>query len=293
LSNSVSVTVRIDKTPPNPPTANVTPAPNLAGWNNSTPVTVTFTDNGDAGTVQSGVATCTGPTTLSDETAGTVVSGTCTDVAGNISVATSVTVKIDKTAPVITITIPPDGGVYLLNQVVLADWEATDALSGVATTTATKEPGEAIDTATVGSKTFEVTATDKAGNEASLTVNYKVEYKFGGFLPPVVIEGKGLGLFKLGSTIPVKFQLFDAAGEPVSTAVAMIYLLKTSDGVTGTEVEGASTSAATTGNLFRYDPTGQLYIFNLATKPLSVGTWQIRVHLNDDTDHTVEIGIKK
>src|SRR6185437_1363422 len=92
--------IQIDTTPPNPPTGAVNPAPNPAGWNNA-PATVSFTSNGDAGAVagQSGVVSCTAPTTVSSDTPGTVVSGTCTDAAGNTSTAATVTVKLDTTAP--------------------------------------------------------------------------------------------------------------------------------------------------------------------------------------------------
>jgi hypothetical protein len=93
--------INIDKTAPNPPTAARTPAANLAGWNNAD-VTVSFTSNGDTGAVQSGVETCTTSSSLTAETNGTDVNGTCTDIAGNVSSAAMVSVKIDKTKPLIT-----------------------------------------------------------------------------------------------------------------------------------------------------------------------------------------------
>ena len=93
--------ISIDKTPPNPPTAVRAPAANVNGWNN-TDVAVTFSDNGDAGTIKSGIESCTTGSGLTAETSGTDVSGTCTDKAGNTSAIAKVTVKIDKTKPVIT-----------------------------------------------------------------------------------------------------------------------------------------------------------------------------------------------
>ncbi len=93
--------ISIDKTPPNAPTAVRAPAANANGWNN-TDVAVSFSDNGDAGTVKSGIETCTTGSSLTAETSGTDVSGTCTDKAGNTSAIAKVTVKIDKTKPVIT-----------------------------------------------------------------------------------------------------------------------------------------------------------------------------------------------
>ena len=93
--------ISIDKTPPNPPTAVRAPAANVNGWNN-TDVAVTFSDNGDAGTIKSGIESCTTGSGLTAETSGTDVSGTCTDKAGNTSAIAKVTVKIDKTKPAIT-----------------------------------------------------------------------------------------------------------------------------------------------------------------------------------------------
>jgi len=300
ISAPTTVTVKIDKTPPNPPTANVSPTPNLAGWNNSTPVTVTFTGNGDVGTVQSGVTGCTSPATLTDETLGTPVSGTCTDVAGNISAPTTVTVKIDKTPPVVTITLPAPITV-LLNQAginAIAIWSATDILSGVAEPT-TGTITQSLETGTVGTRTVDFTAPsgtamDNAGNQSvavTETYTYYIHYAFGGISPPVNADGSSI--FKFGSTIPVKFQLTDAAGNFVTNAVAKLYLIKINNGVSGTDIEAASTSAATTGNLFRYNLTDNQYIFNLATKPLSIGTWQIKIELDDGTSKYVNISLRK
>ena len=92
--------------------------------------------------------------------------------------------------------------------------------------------------------------------------------------------------------MPVKFRLTDANGSPVTGAVARIYVAKISEGIAGTEMEANSTSAATTGNLFRYDSTANQYIFNLGTKSLSTGTWQIRIELDDGTSKYVTIGLK-
>ncbi len=88
-------TVKIDRTPPSAPAFAITPVPNGAGWNNSLPVTVIFsgTDTG------SGIAGCSVPPSITVETAGTIVSGTCTDLAGNTGPATFVTVKVDVHSP--------------------------------------------------------------------------------------------------------------------------------------------------------------------------------------------------
>ncbi|HWR26587.1 MAG TPA: PxKF domain-containing protein, partial [candidate division Zixibacteria bacterium] len=111
-----------------------------------------------------------------------------------------------------------------------------------------------------------------------------------GFLQP--INGDGSSIFKLKSTIPVKFQKWDENGNFITDAVAKIYLSKITDTVLGSEIEAISTSEETTGNLFRYDSTDNQYIFNLGTKKLSTGTWQIRIEFNDGTDKVVKVSLK-
>jgi hypothetical protein len=305
LSNSVSVTIKIDKTPPVITAGEPTGTPGNDDWWVSD-VTVPFsaTDNlsgfAPAGALDTPM---TSKPTSGEGLALTVTSDGISDRAGNAALVIQAgPFKVDKTAPEITINAPVEGALYLLNEEVFADWSATDPVSGVASDSATLN-GTTIAkggllTGSVGAKTFIVTATNGAGLTAPKTVSYKVQYDFGGFLPPVSLDGRSL--FKLGSTIPVKFQLFDAAGNPVSTAVATIKVAKMSGATAGTEVEAVSTSAATSGNVFRYDSTGQLYIFNLSTKSLPapaggtvVGTWRINVYLDDGTTQTVDIGIKK
>ena len=114
-------------------------------------------------------------------------------------------------------------------------------------------------------------------------------YDFGGILRPIKADGSSA--FKQGSTVPVKFQLRDADGNIVTNAEACIFVTKVSNGNIG-EMEAISTAAASTGNLFRYDPDSEQYIFNLATKSLSTGTWEIRIKLDDGTSKYVIIGLK-
>jgi hypothetical protein len=113
-------------------------------------------------------------------------------------------------------------------------------------------------------------------------------YEYSGLLQP--INSDGSSIFKLKSTVPVKFQLKDDLGNFVSNAVAKIYLSKISSGILGTELEAISTSAATEGNVFRCSQNQ--YIFNLNTKSLSVGTWQIRIGLDDGTSKYGIISLK-
>lgn len=214
------------------------------------------------------------------------------DNNGNVEPIKSETVKVDKTMPEIVIASPADGSPYLFNQSVIAEWSVTDELSGIASSSGTADSGSAVDTSVVGIHNFIVSAADNAGNSASQTVAYQIVYAFPDpdfFLPPVRSDR----VFKLGSTVPVKFQLADANGAYVSTAAATIALQQYSgEEPLGDPLVAASTSGADTGNIFRYESIDNQYIFNLSTNSFSKGTWQIRVSLDDGTIKTVFIGLK-
>jgi hypothetical protein len=122
-----------------------------------------------------------------------------------------------------------------------------------------------------------------------------VNYSWSGVLQPVNADGSSI--FNLGRTISVKFKLTGlCAGN--ATLTAKIFLTKISDAVLGTEIEATATSAADTNNTFRYEATSDQYIYNLSTKSLSGGTWQIRIaqyqgNTELATIGTVNISLKK
>jgi Tol biopolymer transport system component len=88
----------------------------------------------------------------------------------------SVSFGIDRTPPDVTLTTPADATEYFINTSVLADYGATDALSGVATLAGDVPLGQGVDTAATGDHTFSVTATDVAGNSATVSNSYEVSY---------------------------------------------------------------------------------------------------------------------
>lgn len=210
-----------------------------------------------------------------------------TDSSGNVQSALStVAVSVDNTPPDITVTGITKDVAYVVGGVPAAGYTVTDNLSGVASHNATLTGGNSKG---VGTLVYTVSATDKAGNSRTVDTTYFVKYNSGGFLAPLNL-GKP---FKLGSTIPVKFQLTDAAGKYISSATATISLQKYSgEEPVGDPIDAISTNGADSGNNFRYSSTDNLYIFNLDTKGLSVGTWQIRVTLDDGTVQSGSISLK-
>lgn len=113
---------------------------------------------------------------------------------------------------------------------------------------------------------------------------------FSNFLSPLKTDGSGI--YKLGRTLPVKFELTDHNDYPVSTAVAKLFTARISDGIVGTDEVPLSTSAADTDNLFRYDVVTNQYIYNLSTDVLDLGTWQLKASLDDGKEYVVTISVK-
>ncbi len=109
---------------------------------------------------------------------------------------------------------------------------------------------------------------------------YSSTYGWSGFLQP--INSDGSSIFKLGRTVPVKFQLAGASAG-ITNLQAKLYVSKISNNVEGSDLEAISTSAADSGNTFRYDPASNQYIFNLGTQNLSAGTYRLKIYVDGDT----------
>jgi Ca2+-binding RTX toxin-like protein len=99
--------------------------------------------------------------------------------SNNVSVLLNTidTTPPDTTAPSITLSTPSNGATYNLNQTVTANYSCQDEAggSGVASCQGTVPNGSPVDTATSGTKTFTVSASDNAGNISSpVTHTYTV-----------------------------------------------------------------------------------------------------------------------
>jgi hypothetical protein len=157
-----------DTTPP-VITSTVTGNQGNNGWyiGNAT-LTWTVTDPESTGIRTRGC----GSVTQTTDTAGKTY--TCSARSRGGTSQQSVTIKRDATPPTVTITQPASGATYNLNQSVTANFACSDATAGIATCTGTASNGSAIDTASTGTKSFTVTAIDKAGNMKTATATYTV-----------------------------------------------------------------------------------------------------------------------
>jgi hypothetical protein len=123
-----------------------------------------------------------------------------------------------------------------------------------------------------GSKTVTVNAQDDdLGSATAVTTSYTVNNIPSDILQPINYTGSR-SAFKGGSTIPVKIQVADCNGNSVGTLSpnVAVYKVNVPPDPDGTTSEAVSTVPPTSGTTMRYDATGAQYIYNLATRGLTV-----------------------
>ena len=218
----------------------------------------------------------------------TVVQCSAEDAAGNVGSQTFDVIVRDTTAPELDVSD---------NIAVTAT-----SLQGAAVALPAATASDIVDTAVsaacdipsgtvfpLGTTNVNCSAMDTSGNSATKSFTVSVTYDWGGARPP--INADGTSVFRLGSTVPVKFQLSGASAN-IADATAKLFHTKQGGSAAG-ELEAVSTSAADSGNVFRYDAASGQYIFNLSTKPLSDGWWLLRIDLGDGVQRTVRIGLRR
>jgi hypothetical protein len=135
-----------------------------------------------------------------------------------------------------------------------------------------------------------------AGNSnytaASKTKTVGVLYRWDGFLQPIndtAHQGGFESFFKLGSTVPAKFQLKKADGTVVQAGTLPTFSRSTAPVSCDTQIapELLDSEVAFTGSTFRWD-SGQ-YIYNWSTKGLKAGEYRIFATLDDGSKQYVDI----
>ena len=109
------------------------------------------------------------------------------------------------------------------------------------------------------------------------------------------INADGSSNFKQGSTVPAKFRVCDANGNSIGTAgvVTSFRLVQTINGTNSPTVD-ESVDSTTPDTAFRWDPTGQQWIFNISTKSLSTHTTYVyAITLNDKSTISFQYGLPK
>lgn len=262
-----SVTIRRDATPPTGVAVAAGRAPDAGEWYNA-PFTATWTGT-DA---TSGVAGCTATTYSGPDTGAGSMHGTCTDAAGNTSAAVEFTFLYDATPPVIAIATPAVGADYFLDQHVAAAYTCTDAMSGAATCTGPVPSGMSVETGSFGSHEFAVTATDQAGNTATLSRSYTVSWAFDGFRAPVV-NLPGVNRARAGQQVAMKWGVVDADGRRLEDAAHRFQVGWSAPFACGGGSGGSDiTSSETAGHSgLRWDAESGQYVFVAASSRADAG----------------------
>ena len=292
-----SVTIKLDRTAP---TIAGSITGGTLGSNNwyTSPVKVHFVcadrlaGNGSAGSGIPATA-CPDDVTLSGNGGGQSVTRTVTDRAGNTGSVTVGGIAIEQELPTITSVSVQDGAIYN-GQPATPTCTAGDDVSGVSSCAVVVSALPA-----TGDYTFTATARDRAGNTATVSGRYHVNlYKFSGFLQPIndpsIQPGAPTSVVKAGSTLPVKFQLRDGAGNLIQARTAPQWLVPVRGGLTTAAVnESTGADPGTADGTFRWDATAQQYIYNWQTKGLLASyTYKIGVRLDDGQAFFVTIGLK-
>ncbi|GAO01525.1 PxKF domain-containing protein [Anaeromyxobacter sp. PSR-1] len=119
-------------------------------------------------------------------------------------------------------------------------------------------------------------ATDAAGNVGTGSFRVNVSFSWSGVLPP--LRRDAIAMLRLGSTIPVKFQLTGASAR-IADLAASAFISAHADG-------GSMTMKLATG-AFRYDPDAMQYVLQLATQRLGSGTFDLHVVMPDGVSRVV------
>ncbi|MCI0537298.1 MAG: PxKF domain-containing protein [Verrucomicrobiales bacterium] len=96
----------------------------------------------------------------------------------------------------------------------------------------------------------------------------------------------------LALTGPEGTSIFAGLSADITDLGATLSYMMINAGVPGPVNEASSTSAATTGNLFRYDLETGDYIYNWNTKGLSAGLYELQLDLGDGLTRTVTVGLR-
>jgi hypothetical protein len=188
---------------------------------------------------------------------------------------------LDTAPPSIRFAAPADGATYKLRQAVNANYSCSDLGSGIASCIAPVASGAAFDTASVGIKTFTVTARDRAGNVMAITHTYAVIFDYTGFFSPIS-NPPTLNLVKAGSPVIESFSLAGnqglgiiASGYPKVQAISCTTLATSGSATSMPAVLHYGTAAFPTR-----------YYLGWSSEKAWAGTCRVvTIRLNDGTDH--------
>lgn len=252
------------------------------------PVQATFT----ATDAFSGPSSQTGTTTSTTDGAAVVLdSPAFSDGAGNTTDAgdaQSPAFKIDTATPYdISFVGGPaaDSSPYFGDVPAAPTCVGSDDTSGMASCVVTGH------SSSVGPHVMTATATDKAGNQASVTRNYTVKaWETGGFYRPVDMGGV-LNRVKGGSTVPLKFELFAGTKEFTDVSAVQSFTYR-AVGCEATAPLDDVEVITTGGTSLRYDTTGGQFVQNWKV-PTTLGCYRTTMTAADGSTIQADFKVTK
>jgi hypothetical protein len=227
---SSSVMIKLDKTPPTALLAVTAGTAGSNGWYTSD-VTVTTSGSDSISTP----VVCTAAQAVSTETAGTMLNGSCTNDAGLTTAATPLTVKLVKSAPVVTLTATGTSGANGWHTSdVTVHTAGVDTIAGPLTCTPDQtQNSETTDTLFTGS------CTNAAGLVGTGTLSVKLDKT-----PPVVSLAITSGTLGDNAWYTSDVVLHTSGTETISTPIVCDSDLSQISDTTGATFTGSCTNAA-------------------------------------------------
>jgi len=190
---------------------------------------------------------------------------------------------IDRTPPTITFSSPGDGATYTLGQQVWASFSCDDQNgSGLNGCKGDVPSGTQLDTSTLGTKVFTVTAYDRAGNVAHQTHGYSIAYDFVGFSSPAASYPTATAM-KAGTGVPLKFSLHGDQGVEIFAS-----------GSPGWTPCGALDGPTPADGSLSYNASADRYTYLAASSKSWAGTCRdLVMTLRDGTTHRARFSFTK
>jgi hypothetical protein len=190
---------------------------------------------------------------------------------------------VDRTPPTITFSSPGDGATYTLGQQVWASFSCDDQNgSGLNGCKGDVPSGTQLDTSALGTKTFTVTAYDRAGNVARQTHSYSTVYDFAGFASPAALYPAATAM-KAGEGVPLKFSLNGDQGLDIFAS-----------GSPGWMPCGSLDGPTRADGSLSYNASADRYTYLAATSKSWAGTCRdLVVMLRDSTTHRARFSFTK
>jgi hypothetical protein len=138
----------------------------------------------------------------------------------------------------------------------------------------------------VGTVTVEASQAGNADYTAAANVDRAFEVSY-----QICLQYDPTKANNAGSTVPIKLILCSLNGMNLSAASTVVHAVQLVNVVTGAVAPVSDSGNSNPGGNFRYDSGG--YIFNLSTKNLAPGAWQLVVTAtSDNVPHNLPLQLR-